>query len=156
MTNQFAKATALVATLLLGTASISYAQTVTTGNGGISAGTNGAAGGNNGTATIGQGAGPLVTFDTDGTRNQNSSQSDADVNLGSLLAGLPDGIDVGDIGDIDVGGAGGTGSASFRAIVNNMSANDRKALKLRCRDVLASPKTHKSDVVSFCKMIAQL
>lgn len=153
MTNQFAK-TALVAALLLGTASFSAnAQTVTTGNGGASVGTSGAAGGNNGTATIGQGAGPLVTFDSDGTRNQNSSQSDADVNLGSLLTGLPDAVE---IGDINVGDNGGVGSASFKTIANNLSDADRKALKLRCRDVLASPSTHKADVVSLCKLIAQL
>lgn len=187
MTNQFAKTTALAAALLLGAATISaYALDANVGNGGVSVNTGGTTGGNNATGNIGQGAGslvtldsngnpvdnnsqtdagvnlgslfedgPLVTFNSDGTPTQESSQSDADINLGSLLAGLPDGIDP---GDIDVGGiigGGGTG-AGLQAIVSNLSSNDRQALKLRCRDVLASPSTHKADVVSFCKMIAQI
>lgn len=102
--------------------------------------------------------GQLVTFNSDGTPTQESSEFDADINLGSLLGGLPDGIDP---GDIDVGGAiggiGGTGAgAGLQTIVSNLSGNDRQALKLRCRGVLASPSTHKADVVGFCQMIAKL
>lgn len=162
MTKQFLKTTALTAALLLGVADISaYAAGVTVGGTSGTTSASGGAGGNNANVTVGPGNGPLATVDNNG------DQTDGDVNFGSLLSGL----DLGDIdaGDIDVGGgnggnggAGGNGGfrdgggSGFQALASNLSSGDRQTLKLRCLNVLASPETHKRDVVDFCRMIAKL
>ena len=163
MNKQFLKTAALTAALLLGTADISaYAAGVTVGGTSGTTSASGGAGGNNANATIGPGNGPLATLDNNGDPTNGGSQTDGDVNFGSLFSGL-------DLGDIDTGGGtggnggaggnggvGGGGGSGFQAIASNLSSGDRQTLKLRCLNVLASPETHKSDVVDFCKMIAKL
>ncbi len=168
MTRYFAKTTALVAALMLGAASIpAYAIDVNVGDGGVSVGTGGSTGANNATANVGQGSGPLANVDSNGDPTTGEgSQTDGDVNLGSLLAG----VDLGDIGLDDIGdgtgaggaggnggaGGAGAGSAGFQRLAANLSAGDRDTLKLRCLKVLANPETQKSDVINFCRMIAKL
>ena len=53
-------------------------------------------------------------------------------------------------------GAGGGVSPGVRAIASGLSGGDQAVLKLRCRNVLASPGGFKRDVVQFCRMIAKL
>lgn len=162
MNTQFVKNAVLAAALLLGTAGISvYAAGVTTGGTSGTTSASGGAGGNNGTVTIGPGSGPLATLDSNGDPTNGGSQSDGDVNFGSLLSGLDTGgVDPGTIdlggGNGGNGGAGGNGGSGFKSLASNLSSGDRQTLKLRCLNVLASPETHKSDVVDFCKMIAKL
>ena len=54
------------------------------------------------------------------------------------------------------GGAGGGKTPGLQAIASGLSAGDQAVLKLRCRNVLASPKGFNHDVVQFCRMIAKL
>ena len=112
--------------------------------------------------SIGSGGGPLASVDSKGNPANGGSQSSGAVNLGSLLDGL-------NLGDITSGGAGG-GSGSgvgagaggggvapgVRAIAAGLSSADQAVLKLRCRNVLASPSGFSRDVVQFCRMIAKL
>lgn len=169
MNKQFLTTAALTAVLLLGTADISaYAAGVTYGGTSGTSTASGGAGGNNGNVTIGPGNGPLATLDNNGDPTNGGSQTDGDVNFGSLLSGLdlggvdPGNIDLGGGGNGGTGGAGGNGGvrdgggSGFQALASNLSSGDRQTLKLRCLNVLASPETHKSDVVDFCKMIAKL
>ena len=168
MNKQFLTTAALAAALLLGTADISaYAAGVTVGGTSGTSTASGGAGGNDANATIGPGSGPLATLDSNGDPTNGGSQTDGDMNFGSLLSGLDlGGIDPGNIdvgggngGNGGAGGNGGVGGGSgsgFQAIASNLSSGDRQTLKLRCLNVLASPETHKSDVVDFCKMIAKL
>lgn len=161
MNKPILKTAALTAALLIGVANISaYAAGITIGGVSGTSTASGGAGGNNALATVGPGNGPLATLDSNGDPTNGGSQSDADVNFGSLLSGLDaGGINPGTIDD--GGGAGsnggvGAGAGSFQAIASNLSSGDRQTLKLRCLNVLASPETHKQDVVAFCRMIAKL
>ena len=135
------------------------------------------AGGSSGDFAIGLGGGPLAKVDSNGNPiSPGGNHSNAAVNLGSLL----DGIDVGGVtgggggggglggggggglggGGLGGGGAGGIGggktAGGLAAIAGGLSAGDQQVLKLRCRNVLASPKGFNHDVVQFCRMIAKL
>jgi len=137
------------------------------GGGNIANGHVGAAG-SDADFAIGFGKGPLAKVDSNGNPVNGGNHSNAAVNLGSLL----DGIDVGGIGGGGGGGglggggggAGGAGGGKagggkthgLQAIAGGLSAGDQAVLKLRCRNVLASPRGFSRDVVQFCRMIAKL
>jgi hypothetical protein len=163
MTMHFLKSAALSVTMLLCTASIP-AMAVDVGvsvGGGANAGASATSGNTSGTVTIGSGNGPLATVDSADNPN-GGSQTDAVVNLGSLL----DGLDLGGIGlpgsdgadgtDGSAGNAGAGGGGGYQAIANSLSAGDRQRLALRCQSVLVDPTIYKADVVEFCRMIVKL
>ena len=121
------------------------------GGGNIASGHVGAAG-SDADFAIGFGNGPLAKVDSNGNPVSGGNHSNAAVNLGSLL----DGIDVGGIGGGGGGGGLGGGGGGRRcgrwrcgwrrdapglhAIASGLSAGDQAVLKLRCRNVLASPE----------------
>lgn len=146
MSNQFLKMIALSTALLLGTAS-AYALDAT-----VNAGSNAA------TVHVGAGNGPLATVNNSGDATNGGSTTAGDVNLGGLLAPLGGGPGGGAGGT--GGGAGGVGigggAGGVQAAVASLSAGDQQTLKLRCRDVLASPNLYKSNAVALCRMIAEM
>lgn len=152
MTNPFVRTAVFSAALLLGTAGISaYAASVTVGSGGVNANTTESTTGNGGDVNVGFGNGPLATVDSNGNPVAGGSQSNGNVNLGSLLAG----IDLGGPGDGGAAGAGTNGGGG-RAILASLSASDRALLKIRCRNVMADPTVYKSEVVNLCHRVAKM
>jgi len=53
-------------------------------------------------------------------------------------------------------GGGSGGISGLHAIAAGLSPSDQGVLKLRCRNVLASPRGFGHDLVQFCRMIARL
>jgi hypothetical protein len=142
-TNGFWKITALSAALLLGVANIpACAAGVTVGSGGVGVGAGAA--GDNGTATIGFSNGSLVAVDSNGNPVNDGSKSSAAVNLGTAL------------GEVGIGDGTAATTGNIATAVASLSDSGQKNLKLRCVDVMASPTTHKSDIVALCRVVAKL
>jgi hypothetical protein len=168
MKNSFSNIRTLSAALLLATAGFSAHAAgvgVSTGNGGVSVGTTGTgdtgatasatgngasvgigSGGETGTVTIGTGNGSLATANSDG------SDSAAAVNLGGLLGNLSNIAGTTD----GVGGLGVGNVTALSTAISGLSPGDQQELKTKCRDVLALPSTHPSNIVAVCKLIASL
>jgi len=117
------------------------------------------------TVSIGFTNGPLAAVDTDG------QTTDAAVNLGGLLSAL-DGIDVptipgggnppgNDDGNGNGGGNGGGGAGNgngggLASAYGSLAAGEQQAAKIKCRNVLAQPRSFATNVVRLCRMIASL
>ena len=184
MTRQFLKITALSTALLLTTASahaLSVGVTGTSGSSSVSANVGSGTGslatvnstgsattadvnlggvtnaddasgvtGDTATVNVGTGSGALATVDNNGNLVDGTSATDASINLGGLLTGLG----LTHIGGTGVGG--GTTVGGIQTAVASLSTDDRRALAVRCRNVLANPGIYNRDVIGLCRLIARM
>jgi hypothetical protein len=140
---------------------------ISVGIGGISVGV-GVGGGDGSVASVGVGAGDssttvavttndgdLAAIDSDGTT------TDAAVNLGDATDTVNDLL-----GNLDVtvsvppgtppGGGGGGGDGGLGGAFAQLGAGEQRAVEVKCRSVLASPRSYGGKLVALCRMIARL
>lgn len=104
-------------------------------------------GGNNATFSIGNTSGPLVSGSSTGSPVDNTSTSNAAVNLGAL-GGL--------LGSIPGGGGGGVTPGAVATAVSGLSGAQMAQLKLTCNSVLGAPARYDAGIVQLCQLLVTL
>ncbi len=104
-------------------------------------------GGNNATFSIGSGSGPLVSGSSTGSPLDDNSNTDADVNLGGLLGGVP---------GVPGGPGGGAIDADDVAAAIGGGGGNIAELKITCAGVLSSPARYEANMVQLCRVLMNL
>jgi hypothetical protein len=103
-------------------------------------------GGNTATFSIGSGSGPLVSGSSTGSPLDGTSTSNAAVNLGGILGGVP---------GVPGGGGGGVTPDEVAAAVAAGGGNLAE-LKVTCASVLGSPARYETEMVQLCRLLMKL
>jgi hypothetical protein len=106
-------------------------------------------GGNTATFSIGSGSGPLVSGSSTGSPLDGTSTSNAAVNLGGILGGVPG------VPGVPGGGGGGVTPDEVAAAVAAGGGNIAE-LKITCAAVLGSPARYEAEMVQLCRLLLNL
>ena len=106
-------------------------------------------GGNTATFSIGSGSGPLISGSSTGSPLDGTSTSNAAVNLGGILGGVPG------VPGLPGGGGGGVTPDEVAAAVAAGGGNLGQ-LKLTCANVLGSPARYDAELVQLCRVLLNL
>jgi hypothetical protein len=105
-------------------------------------------GGNTATFSIGSGSGSLISGSSTGSPVDDNSTSNAAVNLGGLLGGVPG------VPGIPGGGGGITPDEVAAAVA--AGGGNLAELKLTCAGVLNAPARYEANMVQLCRVLLNL